>query len=820
MRCLLVLLLFTAGLPAAVVHVDAGAADGGDGTTWASAFNDLAIGLAAAESGDQVWVAQGRYQPSITRIAAFEIRADIALYGGFRGFETALGQRADDPGLTVLTRESASTSYQLVAMQRGARLDTCTITGLDTAGWAVRCQGADAVLHRVRMRANHLQAAVFADGAVVLDGCEFLANTMNANVVKDLVMINVGRLATNGSTITRCVFAGTRVVGSGTAPALRPTAIHSFFPTTGILNSRIDNCLFVDNPDLRAVWVENSYAAIEFQEANRVALVGCTFVGNALDYRPPAEEYDFGAYRPPWFYGRAYACILAPTQAHKPTLGANNWDMAELGDPGFVEAGDPAGPDGVWGTDDDGLRLRPGAAASGAADATAGAADGVDAALASDLRGLSRPQGGASEPGAYEIDAGDGDRAPAALSLRIATREDVPVAVPLAGIDADGDVLLARIIDLPANGALFPTHDGIVASGPALAAGDPVPGGVVLYVPAADNFGAGCGSFTFLVGDGICDSSPALAVVDVTPVNDAPTIAAIDDLSLAQDQLAATIALTGISAGGGEVQRLTLTAVSGDDALVTVVMQYLSPRATAQLVVAPVAGAAGSTTVAVTVVDDGGTADGGVDTIRRTFAVRVVAADLLVIPAQWFGSVSGVERTGQLTAVHREAGLAWSLVAPPAHVVVTLLDAGSGLLRIVPPATFAGSDTLVVQAADGAGNAVQASIPIVITGFEQTRAQPVADAPHQLEAGAAVDLLLAWQAPAGEDASLRFVLAGAVPAGFTCADAGGSRVRITGTLPAGGGYARFGVLAEAPTIRTTGWWPLALRLIDSPAGRN
>ena len=40
----------------AVIYVDADAAPGGDGASWASAFRDLQDALAAAEAGDEVWI--------------------------------------------------------------------------------------------------------------------------------------------------------------------------------------------------------------------------------------------------------------------------------------------------------------------------------------------------------------------------------------------------------------------------------------------------------------------------------------------------------------------------------------------------------------------------------------------------------------------------------------------------------------------------------------------------------------------------------------------------------------------------------------------
>jgi Right handed beta helix region len=67
-----------------------------DGTSWATAFNDLRDALAVAQAGDELWIAAGRYTPdggTGDRTLAFEIPNGIQLYGGFAGWEWLRGQR-------------------------------------------------------------------------------------------------------------------------------------------------------------------------------------------------------------------------------------------------------------------------------------------------------------------------------------------------------------------------------------------------------------------------------------------------------------------------------------------------------------------------------------------------------------------------------------------------------------------------------------------------------------------------------------------------------------------------------------------------------
>lgn len=88
----------SAGSPARR-FVSADALPGGDGLSWATAFNDLQDAIEDAEgnpSVGEIWVAQGLYLPSrregpaTPRSETFKIPNNVAVYGGFRGDEDTL----------------------------------------------------------------------------------------------------------------------------------------------------------------------------------------------------------------------------------------------------------------------------------------------------------------------------------------------------------------------------------------------------------------------------------------------------------------------------------------------------------------------------------------------------------------------------------------------------------------------------------------------------------------------------------------------------------------------------------------------------------
>jgi len=117
--CVALVTILTTGVAArgqAILHVDADAPDGGDGATWANAFNDLqdALDAAAVVAGPGspigIWVAAGTYRPDPTgladpREATFRLLDHVALYGGFPpgGGDGTFDARDPDTHVTVLS---------------------------------------------------------------------------------------------------------------------------------------------------------------------------------------------------------------------------------------------------------------------------------------------------------------------------------------------------------------------------------------------------------------------------------------------------------------------------------------------------------------------------------------------------------------------------------------------------------------------------------------------------------------------------------------------------------------------------------------------
>jgi hypothetical protein len=92
--------------------VDDDAEGTGDGTSWANAYNHLQDALADATTNSaitQIWVAAGTYKPDQgagqtpgDRTASFHLLNGVALYGRFQGWEFSLDLRPIGPGFTSI----------------------------------------------------------------------------------------------------------------------------------------------------------------------------------------------------------------------------------------------------------------------------------------------------------------------------------------------------------------------------------------------------------------------------------------------------------------------------------------------------------------------------------------------------------------------------------------------------------------------------------------------------------------------------------------------------------------------------------------------
>ena len=171
------------------------------------------------------------------------------------------------------------------------------------------------------------------------------------------------------------------------------------------------------------------------------------------------------------------------------------------------------------------------------------------------------------------------------------------------------------------------SNNALFSSQPAIS-----PGGVLSFTPAPNAFGSAVVTVTLhddggTANGGVDPSAPVTFTINVTGVNDAPSFTPGGNVSLNEDSGAysATWA-TAISAGPNEGGQTVNFIVTNDNNALFSAQPAISPSGTLTFTSAP--NAFGSATVSVTLHDNGGTANGGVDTSSTvTFTITINAVN-------------------------------------------------------------------------------------------------------------------------------------------------------------------------------------------------
>ena len=130
-----------------------------------------------------------------------------------------------------------------------------------------------------------------------------------------------------------------------------------------------------------------------------------------------------------------------------------------------------------------------------------------------------------------------------------------------------------------------------------------------------------------MTGSIINNIGTAIRPISVTPISIAPTINPIPNPATIVENTITPIVvpLSGITAGGGQLHNLTVTATSNNDGTEspTSTVTYIVANTTGQLSFTPNPNQVGTALISVTVMSDGSTANGGVNTTTISFTVTV-----------------------------------------------------------------------------------------------------------------------------------------------------------------------------------------------------
>ena len=326
---LLIAVWITTPAIAVVRYVNADATGANNGVSWADGFKELVSAINAAQSGDEIWVADGIYYPDFdpttgqhtgNRTLRFGMKSNISLFGGFAGGETLRSQRNWVANRTILSGdigvrgEFSDNTRTIMAYPTNAS----PLTGFLAEGFVFSSGNANDPAELGNGIVGGSGGAVYILwGEAQFRNCAFVGNYAVYGAGVD-----IENTTATGLTLTSCLFAGNtaRYVGGAV----------NFQSYTGRFEVR--NCTIVNNSASRG-------SAIGVNTLATTIYVNNIVHGNPGD--PGWEKLEVGNTNP-ISQNNLVQEALSP-------LGLNNIVTA---DAGFARV-PSAGTDGRWGTMDD-----------------------------------------------------------------------------------------------------------------------------------------------------------------------------------------------------------------------------------------------------------------------------------------------------------------------------------------------------------------------------------------------------------------------------------------------------------------------------------
>jgi hypothetical protein len=258
---------------APAAFVDESAAGANDGSSWNDAYIDLQAALNNTSSGE-IWVAAGSYKPGATRADTFQLKNNVALYGGFGGTETSLDQRNPGVHQTILNGDLLDDDYY-------------------------RFVNGHAVWSNAGDNSHHVVTSIDVDATAVLDGFVLAHGWAHSTGFIDAgggILIRNGSPTINNTRIdgSSGYYGGGAYVDEGSAPTFTNCEFRDNYGDigyggamhiTGSSSVTFSNCHFEGNAAIGTQSPAGSGGALYVNFGASATITGSSFVRNITGYR-------------------------------------------------------------------------------------------------------------------------------------------------------------------------------------------------------------------------------------------------------------------------------------------------------------------------------------------------------------------------------------------------------------------------------------------------------------------------------------------------------------------------------------------------------
>ncbi len=261
-----------------VIRVRAGAAAGGDGTTWARPLNTLtrALQLARASQGrvKEIWVAAGTYTPQpdpASGDSCFLVR-NVEVYGGFAGTESKRDQRDPAAHPTILSGDLAGDDLPGFLNRDDNAVNVVTIFRSD------KPTAVDGFTIRGAFGPSEYGGGIFLSGGEV----------RNCLITDNYAYEGGGAMTINTdpwyseTVISDCVFKGNASLGGG--------GISVTQGRTYLVRCRFEENSALGDADMGAGWGGALYS----HENGHPKVLNCEFIRNTANLGGALISADYG----------------------------------------------------------------------------------------------------------------------------------------------------------------------------------------------------------------------------------------------------------------------------------------------------------------------------------------------------------------------------------------------------------------------------------------------------------------------------------------------------------------------------------------------